>query len=208
MVVLPAPRPPLLGGRSADRFLGSGKARKSMVVPAVIAVVVCKTGLGEKATRRREACDPAARDLMPSDVERRELREELQFAVRKMVVYPPRHCLPGRALFQTIDQPRNDNRGHGPHSAVGAALVPDVIRAIRFVRRAIVEMLVSERVDFRRTIGRPHREAPERCLQRLKQIFAKTFARGDREIGIAGHVCDVMDIADVAVEKVPHEKRL
>ena len=52
----------------------------------------------QTAPRRDEAVDPALWTLMPPNVEGRELREELQLAIREMVMDPPSHCPPVGAV--------------------------------------------------------------------------------------------------------------
>ena len=52
----------------------------------------------QTASRRDEAVDPALWTLMPPNVEGRELREELQLAIREMVMDPPSHCPPVGAV--------------------------------------------------------------------------------------------------------------
>jgi len=59
--------------------------------------------------RRDEAVDPALWALVPPNVEGRELREELQLAIREMVMDPPSHCPPVSALSVLIGKPRNDD---------------------------------------------------------------------------------------------------
>ena len=52
---------------------------------AVVAIVIGKSGLCQKAARRHKAVDRPLRHLAPGNVERAELREKLQLAVGKVV---------------------------------------------------------------------------------------------------------------------------
>ena len=56
--------------------------------------VVGHARFGQQATWRDKAVDPPLWLLVPTDIEGGELREELQLAIRQVVVDPPRHRLP------------------------------------------------------------------------------------------------------------------
>ena len=71
---------------------------------AVIAIVVRESRFREKATRFDEAVDRPLRCLVPTDIESKQLRKELQLAVWKIVMNPPCHCLPAHRVH-SIDQP-------------------------------------------------------------------------------------------------------
>ena len=137
----------------------------------MIPAVVRKSRFGEYATRRRETRNSSPRELVPTDIERGKLRKELQFAVRQVVVDPPRHRRPGNPFSQSIDQPRHDDARHGPHAAVCATLVPDMSPSIAFIGTAVLEMCIPVRVHLRRSICRSDCQTAERGLQRFKQIF-------------------------------------
>ena len=62
----------------------------------VAAGVVSHARLCQEATRDDKAVDPPLWLLMPTDIEGGELREELQLAVRQMVVDPPCHPRRGK----------------------------------------------------------------------------------------------------------------
>src|SRR5882724_11594324 len=125
----------------------------------MVAVVVGKSRLRQEASRWSKAGDPPDGELMPADVERRELWKELQLAIGQMIVYPPGHRLPGGAVLQAIDQPGNDDRRHGAHAAIGAALIPDVAPAVPLVRSAAAVMLAAVRVHLRGPVCRTHTDS-------------------------------------------------
>ena len=77
-----------------------------------------------------KAIDPPLWMLMPADVEGGQLGEELQLAVRQMVMDPPGECAPIRAVAVAVGKPRHDNGCHRPHSAGGIATVPNVAAII------------------------------------------------------------------------------
>jgi hypothetical protein len=92
----------------------------------MIAVVIPYPWPRKTTTRRNKAVDPALWALMPSDVEGSELREELQLAIRKVVVDPPGHCPPVGALGISVGKPRYDHCGQRAHAAASVAPIPDV----------------------------------------------------------------------------------
>jgi len=100
----------------------------------------------QTAPRRDEAVDTALWTLVPPNVEGRELREELQLAIRDMVMDPPSHCPPVGALSVSIGKPRNDHRGHRAHAAASVATIPDVAGTVPLVRCATQAMRVAEGV--------------------------------------------------------------
>ena len=67
----------------------------------------------QHATRRDEAGNSAFRTLVPADVERRQLREELQLAVRQVIVDPPCHAAPSRRRRRG-DRPATGSRWSRP----------------------------------------------------------------------------------------------
>src|SRR5215470_17064803 len=96
----------------------------------------------QTAPWRDEAVDPALWTLVPPDVEGRELREELQLAIRQMVMDPPRHCPPVRTLGVSIGKPRNHNCGHGAHAASSVSPIPDMAGIVSLIRCAAQAMRV------------------------------------------------------------------
>jgi hypothetical protein len=60
----------------------------------MIACMIGDTGLGQVAARRDEAVDRSFWLLLPTDVEGRQLGEELQVAVWEVVMKPLGHGLP------------------------------------------------------------------------------------------------------------------
>src|SRR5215469_3546408 len=91
--------------------LHSGVAREEGISLGMDTPMILHPWSRQTAPRRDEAVDPALWTLVPPNVEGRELREELQFAIREMVMDPPSHCPPVGALSVLIGKPRNDHRG-------------------------------------------------------------------------------------------------
>src|SRR6516225_221203 len=60
----------------------------------IVASLIVHARARQAAARRDEAVDAPPRPFAPADVERRELRKELQLAVGEMVVDPPGHRPP------------------------------------------------------------------------------------------------------------------
>src|SRR5271165_3659815 len=131
--------------------------RKTPILIGVVTGMVQHTRPGQVPARPNEAVDLALRVLLPADIERAELWEELQLAVGEVIVDPPRHRLPRGALQQTIGEPRDDDAGHRAHAPARIAAVPDMTRVIALVRRAIVMVRVAIRVHCMRTIRRTDR---------------------------------------------------
>src|SRR3954469_12334525 len=161
---------------------------EAAVERTMVAVVTGYAGLGEQAARRGEAGDPAQLPLVPANVECRELREELELAVGQMVVNPPRHRLPSRALGDPVNEPRDDDRRHRSHAAGSVAPIPDVPRAVALVGAAALEVRVPERVHFGRAVAGPDRDAAEGRLQLLEQLLAQAPSGGDRQVGVVGQI--------------------
>ena len=89
---------------------------------------------------------------MPAYIEGIQLRKELQFAVGKMIVYPPRHGCPRAAIGKPVYEPRYDDGCHGAHTSVVASLVPDVFGSIGLVAGAALVPFVTEIVDLGRSV--------------------------------------------------------
>src|ERR1700759_497999 len=121
---------------------------KARVLGGVLALVILHARLCEQPSRSHEAGDPLPRKFVPTDIERKELGEKLQFAVWKIVVYPPGHRSPRGALFFAVGKPWYDDGRHGADSAILAALVPDMPAPIRFVRGAVPIPLIAQAVDL------------------------------------------------------------
>src|SRR6266436_4006842 len=97
-------------------------------------VVVGHSWSPQAALRVNEAVDPLP--LMPADVEGGQFGEELQLAVRQMVMDPPCKCAPIRTVAVAVGKPWHDNGRHRPHGARGIATVPNVAAIIAYVRGA------------------------------------------------------------------------
>ena len=93
-------------------------------------VVVGHSWSRQAALRGDKAVDPPLWLLMPADVEGGQFGEELQLAVRQVVMDPPGECAPIRAIAVAVGEPRHDDCGHRPYSAHGAATVPNVAAII------------------------------------------------------------------------------
>src|SRR5438270_2703706 len=109
------------------------------------AVVILHPWPRKTTTRRNKAVDPALWALMPSDVEGSEHREELQLAIRKVVVDPPGHCPPVGALGISVGKPRDDHCGQRAHAAASVAPIPDVAGIVSLARCAAQAMCVYRR---------------------------------------------------------------
>jgi hypothetical protein len=96
--------------------------------------VIRHTRLGQQPPRWRETRDTPPWHFVPTDVEGRELREELQLTVGQVVMDPPGHSDPGRALGESVDQPSPGEAGAGSRRGdearllehAGAANVPGI----------------------------------------------------------------------------------
>jgi hypothetical protein len=73
------------------------------------AVVILHPWPRKTTTRRNKAVDPTLWALMPSDFEGCKLREELQLAIRKVVMDPPGHCPPVGTISIPVGKPRYDH---------------------------------------------------------------------------------------------------
>jgi hypothetical protein len=135
-----------------------------------------------------------------------ELRKKLQAAVGQVVVNPPCHRLPRHAFGKTVDKPRHHDGRHSAHAAVLTALVPDVTRAIGFIRGTVVVMRIAEAVDLGRSVGRADTDAAERILQGFEQVFAKPAPCSNGEIGIGRQIAKSVECCNLAMEKVTHEE--
>ena len=80
-----------------------------------------------------KAVDPALRTLVLPDAEGREFREELQVAVRQVIMNPLRHCPPVNALSVSVGKPGNDYCGHRAHAAASVPPIPDVAGIISLI---------------------------------------------------------------------------
>src|SRR5258708_9017211 len=87
-------------------------------------VVVGHSRSRQAALRGDKAVDPPPRPLMPADTEGGQFGEELQLAVRQMVMDPPCKCAPIRTVAVAVGKPRPDEGRHRPHSIPGSPTVP------------------------------------------------------------------------------------
>src|SRR5580704_17658865 len=132
---------------------------EAFVQMAMVTIMVGESRFREKSPRSNEAVERPPRSLVPSNIECKKLREELNLAVRQVVVNPPGHCLPRCSHSRSVDQPRHDDRRQSPHSTILAASIPDVTRTVLFVRGATQSMFAPKVVDLRRAIRRSNGEA-------------------------------------------------
>src|SRR6516162_8022053 len=184
----------------------SGVAREEGISLGMDAPMILHPWSRQTTPRRDEAVDPALWTLVPPNVEGRELREELQLAIREMVMDPPSHCPPVGALSVLIGKPRNDDRGQRAHAAASVPTIPDVAGIVPLVRCATQAMRVAEGVHRRSAIGRTDRQPTKSRLQGLQQLFAKAPPRRDRQYRIIGNIGKPVQISDLAVQEIPHEK--
>ena len=68
--------------------------RESAILVAMITAVVRQSGFSKQTAWWSKTRDAAPGQLVPADIEGGELREELQLAIRQMIVDPPCHRLP------------------------------------------------------------------------------------------------------------------
>src|SRR5690606_1478237 len=99
------------------------------------------------------AVDRPPRPLVPADVEGGQLREELEPTVRQVVVNPPGERPPVSILLVAVEEPGYDDAGHGAHTSVGVAAVPDVRGVGLLVGRAVVTVPIAVFVDGRRAVS-------------------------------------------------------
>src|SRR6059058_1569004 len=85
------------------RSRGKNKRREPEILVPMIPRMVRQSRFGQHATRRCETRNTTPRELVPADIECGKLRKKLQLAVRQVVVNPPRHRLPSRAVVQSIN---------------------------------------------------------------------------------------------------------
>src|SRR5215471_13296634 len=91
------------------------------------------SGVPRQSRGGDKAVDPALRTLVLPDAEGREFREELQVAVRQVIMNPLRHCPPVNALSVSVGKPGNDYCGHRAHAAASVPPIPDVAGIISLV---------------------------------------------------------------------------
>src|SRR5262245_12247192 len=84
----------------------------------------------EAALRLDETVDSSRRILAPLNVKGTELGIELEMAIRKVVVNPPRKPTPICAFPIVVNKPRDHNAGCRSHPALVIPHVPDVIGRI------------------------------------------------------------------------------
>lgn len=89
---------------------------------------------------------------MPTDVESRQAREEVQRVVGKVIVDPPSHVRPTAALLDVIHQPGHNDASCGAALALRIRMVPDVRRVVGRIAGAIELVLVAKFVDGRRAV--------------------------------------------------------
>jgi hypothetical protein len=92
----------------------AGATREEGISLGMDARMIRHPGPRQTPARRDKALYPALRALVPPDVECRELREELQLAVRQVVMDPPGHRSPVGAFSVSVGKPRNDDCGDSP----------------------------------------------------------------------------------------------
>src|ERR1700730_6575253 len=94
------------------------------------AVVVGHSRSRQAALRADKAVDPPPPPLMPADVKGGQFGEELQLAVRQIVMDPPGKCAPIGAVAVAGGKPWRYDGRHRPHSAGGVETVPNVAAVI------------------------------------------------------------------------------
>src|SRR5260370_9777391 len=87
----------------------------------------------QAALRGDKAVNPPPRPLMPADVEGGQFGEELQLAVRQMVMDPPCKGAPIRTIAVAVGKPRHNDGRHRPTGARTVAPVPNVARGLASV---------------------------------------------------------------------------
>src|SRR6195256_1045993 len=125
-----------------------------------------------------------------------------------MVMHPPGHRRPRRALLLAVGEPWHDHRRHGANAAVVAALVPNMTTFVRLVRGAVAVLLVAETIDLRRPVAGSDAEPSERVLQRLQKLLAKLRSSLDGKVRIIRKIRQPVDVGDLAVEEIAHKKGL
>src|ERR1700733_2107577 len=125
-----------------------------------------------------------------------------------MVMHPPGHRCPRRALLLAIGEPWHYHRRHGANPAVLAALVPNMTTFVRLVGGAIAVLLVAEAIDLRGPVAGSDAEPSEGVLQRFQKLLAKLRSSLHGNIRIIRKIRQPVDVGDLAVEKIAHKKGL
>src|SRR3984893_14967384 len=129
-----APRVGLAVGLEAIQFTVSPLLRsqpgEAGIEFGMRTVVVGHSWSRQAALRGDKAVDPPPRPLMPADVEGSRFGEELQLAVRQMVMDPPAECAPIGTVAVAVGKPWHDDGRHRAHSTRGVATVPNVAAMI------------------------------------------------------------------------------
>ena len=113
----------------------------------MIAGVVHHVWFRQTPAWRDKAVDAFAGAFVPLDVERTELREELQMGIGQVVVDLPGQCPPVGPVGRPVGEPRDDDTGGRPHAAIGVAAVPDVSGVVLVVRGTVEFVPVAEFVQ-------------------------------------------------------------
>ena len=96
------------------------------ILVRMIAGVVHHVWFYQTPAWRDKAVDAFAGAFVPLDVERKELREELEMGIGQLVVDLPGQCPPVGTVGRPVDELRDDDSGGRSHAAIGVAAVPDV----------------------------------------------------------------------------------
>src|SRR5262245_9702781 len=136
-----------------------------MVAHMIVHARLCKA-----AARVDVAVDAPAGPLVPADIECSKFREELQLAVGKMVMNPPRHCAPVHASRTAISKPRHYHRCHSAHATFGIEAIPDMAPIVPLVRCAAQPSPIPHGIHRRCAVGGPDSEPAEGRLKRLEQL--------------------------------------
>ena len=139
------------------------------------------------------------RVLVPADIERAKLWEELKLTVGKVVVNPIRQSTPISSLCVVpIGEPGYD---HACHRSLALSIwyIPDVACEVLFVGTAVMAVLISEIVDRGRAVAGTHRDSAERRVEWFEQLHAKMYSIGDCKIRVLRDVLYAVNIGNLAV---------
>src|SRR5712671_2230791 len=82
-------------------------------------VVIGHSRSRQAALRGNKAINPPPRPLMPAEVEGGQLGEELQLAVRQVVMDPPGECAPIRTVAVAVGEPWHDDSANIGNALAG-----------------------------------------------------------------------------------------
>ena len=168
--------------------------------------VVRHAGFRQTAARRDKTVDAPPRAFMPLDVERAQLRKELQIRIRQVVVNPPGKRAPVGTAGISVGEPRDDDTGGRPDASVRVAPILDMSGVVLFVRCAVQPVAVAEIVQRGGAKPAADIDAAKGGVQRLQKFRTQFAPGGDGDVGVVRYVRDPVDCGNFAEQKITQEK--